>query len=146
MAPILADGASVAFAKSEEDMQSARRQNGRDLGRQPTARSLVPELRPFCPASRGKPQHRAPASVGRPGRSQAATQVSPRGGVQFTPLISTQRNARRDSWRNSPSLPAQVFPETRKHQDFAVADPPRPGLADDRLDRLRRVLFEDEKR
>ena len=32
MAPILADGASVAYAKGEEDIAAARRQNGRDLG------------------------------------------------------------------------------------------------------------------
>ena len=86
MTPILADGASVAFAPGEED---TRQLDGKMVVTWVENQPLVRWFQ-HCgrfALLRGKPQHGATTSVGRPGRPKATTQVSPRRWVQFTALI-----------------------------------------------------------
>ena len=134
MAPIVADGASVAYAKSEEEIQQL---DGKMvvawLENQPVVRwfqncGRFALLRAENPNA--VPQQ-VLVDLEDPKQRPRFRRVL---GINSRPIIEFA------------CLPAQVLAETGQHQNLAVADPPGARLADDRLDGGRRVLLGDEDR
>ena len=81
MAPILADGASVAYAKNEEDLQHL---DGKMVVTWVDGQPLVRWFQNcgrFALLRAENPEHRPPAGPGRPGRCETATSLPSRRGV-----------------------------------------------------------------
>ena len=94
MAPIVADGASVAYSHAGGRPRPAPRQAGRRLDRGPADGPLVPALRPLRPAPRREPRHRSPSSASSTSRTHdASAPVPPRPLDQHAALTGACRSA-----------------------------------------------------
>ena len=66
MAPIVADGASVAYSSKDEDPLPARRQACGRLDRESADRAMVSALWPICTSPRRECQQRSSTDADRP--------------------------------------------------------------------------------